>query len=164
MNSESELAPLLDEVSPHEEIYNRFSPARRRTIVALVSRGVLIPTKFASRTFIPAIPQIDPQLGSTIASKSYIVVKQYHCLAVGLSPFAPSLGSMTSATYSRFYERKLIYLAGIPFLTLGSVGVALSRNVPEMMVWRFIQAFGTSGGMSACFLLPSTLRNLLMKS
>ncbi|SJL05157.1 uncharacterized protein ARMOST_08530 [Armillaria ostoyae] len=62
--------------------------------------------------------------------------------------FAASLGGMTSATYSGFYGRRLIYLAGIPFLTLGSIDVALSRNVPETMVWRFIQAFGTSGGMS----------------
>ncbi|KAK0229259.1 MFS general substrate transporter [Armillaria nabsnona] len=62
--------------------------------------------------------------------------------------FAASLGGMTSVTYSGFYGRRLIYLTGVPFLTLVSIGVALSRNVLEMMVWRFIQAFGTSGGMS----------------
>ncbi len=44
--------------------------------------------------------------------------------------------------------RRPVYLIGTPLLTLGSIGVALSRNVPEMMVCRFIQAFGTSGGMS----------------
>jgi len=30
----------------------------------------------------------------------------------------------------------------------GSVGVALSRAVPELMVWRFLQAFGASAGLS----------------
>ncbi|KAK0455358.1 MFS general substrate transporter [Desarmillaria tabescens] len=134
----SESTPLLDEVSRHEEIYNRFSPARKRTIVALVSWSALVPM-YASGTFIPAIPQIAHDLnsmGSTIS------------LAVSLSMFAASLGGMTCATYSGFYGRRLIYLASIPFLTLGSIGVALSHNVPEMMVWRFLQAFGTSGGMS----------------
>ncbi|KAK0463404.1 MFS general substrate transporter [Armillaria novae-zelandiae] len=55
---------------------------------------------------------------------------------------------MVFATYSGFYGRRPVYLIGTPLLTLGSIGVALSRNVPEMMVCRFIQAFGTSGGMS----------------
>lgn len=58
------------------------------------------------------------------------------------------MSRVTNAEGNVVDRRRLIYLAGIPFLTLGSIGVALSRNVPEMMVWRFIQAFGTSGGMS----------------
>ncbi|PBK92241.1 hypothetical protein ARMGADRAFT_1081018 [Armillaria gallica] len=62
--------------------------------------------------------------------------------------FTASLGGMTFAMYSGFYGRRLIYLASIPFLTLGSISITLSRNVPEMMVWWFIQAFGTSGRVS----------------
>jgi MFS family permease len=30
----------------------------------------------------------------------------------------------------------------------GSVGVALSNAVPELMIWRFLQAFGASAGLS----------------
>jgi MFS family permease len=30
----------------------------------------------------------------------------------------------------------------------GSLGVSLSRAVPELMVWRFLQAFGSAAGLS----------------
>ncbi|KAK0186140.1 MFS general substrate transporter [Armillaria mellea] len=135
---DSESSPLLSEVSRHEEIYNRFSTGRKRTIVALVSWSALVPM-FASGSFIPAIPQIAHDMNTTGTTISF---------AVSLSIFAASLGAMVFATYSGFYGRRPVYLIGTPLLTLGSIGVALSRNVPEMMVCRFIQAFGTSGGMS----------------
>ncbi|KAK0227603.1 MFS general substrate transporter [Armillaria fumosa] len=135
---DSESTPLLTEVSRHEEIYNRFSPGRKRMIVALVSWSALVPM-FASGSFIPAIPQIAHDMKTTGTTISF---------AVSLSIFAASLGAMVFATYSGFYGRRPVYLIGTPLLTLGSIGVALSRNVPEMMVCRFIQAFGTSGGMS----------------
>ncbi|KAK0229247.1 MFS general substrate transporter [Armillaria nabsnona] len=134
----SKSTPLLNEVSRHEEIYNRFSSGRKRTIVALVSWGALVPM-FASGSFIPAIPQIAHDMNTTGTTISF---------AVSLSIFAASLGAMVFATYSGFYGRRPVYLIGTPLLTLGSIGVALSRNVPEMMVCRCIQAFGTSGGMS----------------
>ncbi|KAK0493376.1 MFS general substrate transporter [Armillaria luteobubalina] len=135
---DSESTPLLTEVSRHEEIYNRFSPGRKRTIVALVSWSALVPM-FASGSFIPAIPQIAHDMNTTGTTISF---------TVSLSIFAASLGAMVFATYSGFYGRRPVYLIGTPLLTLGSIGVALSRNLPEMMVCRFIQAFGTSGGMS----------------
>ncbi|KAG7453248.1 MFS general substrate transporter [Guyanagaster necrorhizus] len=135
---DSESTPLLEEVSRHEKIYNRFSPIQKRTIVALVSWSALVPM-FASGSFIPAIPQIAHDMNTTGTTISF---------AVSLSIFAASLGGMVFATYSSFYGRRPVYLIGTPLLTLGSIGVALSRSVPEMMVCRFIQAFGTSGGMS----------------
>ncbi|PBK92229.1 MFS general substrate transporter [Armillaria gallica] len=135
---DSESTPLLNEVSRHEEIYNRFSSGRKRTIVALVSWSALVPM-FASGSFIPAIPQIAHDMNTTGTTISF---------AVSLPTFTASLGALVFATYSGFYGRRPVYLIGTPLLTLGSIGVALSRNVPEMMVCRFIQAFGTSGGMS----------------
>ena len=44
--------------------------------------------------------------------------------------------------------RRPVYLLSLPFLGIGSVGVILSRSVSELMVWRFIQTFGASGGLS----------------
>ncbi len=76
------------------------------------------------------------------------------------------MGAMVFATYSSFctyppslysYRRDLsvhldgrrpVYLVGTPLLCIGSIGVALSNSVPEIMIWRLIQALGTSGGMS----------------
>ncbi len=42
--------------------------------------------------------------------------------------------------------RRIAYLTGSPLLCLGSIGVCLSRTVPELLVARCIQALGTSGG------------------
>ncbi|KAK0453764.1 MFS general substrate transporter [Armillaria borealis] len=136
----SETIPLLEEASSDdcEDVYSRFSPARKRTIVALVSWSALLPM-FASGTFVPSIPQIATDLNSTGPMISF---------AVSLSILASAMGAMVFATYSSFYGRRPVYLIGTPLLCIGSIGVALSNSVPEIMIWRLIQALGTSGGMS----------------
>ncbi|KAJ7897559.1 MFS general substrate transporter, partial [Mycena olivaceomarginata] len=42
--------------------------------------------------------------------------------------------------------RRPVYLFGL--LCVGSLGVGTATRVPELMFWRLIQAFGSSGGMS----------------
>ena len=44
--------------------------------------------------------------------------------------------------------RRPVYLVSLPLLCAGSLGVALSRGVPELMVLRFLQAIGCSAGLS----------------
>lgn len=39
-----------------------------------------------------------------------------------------------------------MYVAAMPFLCLGSLGVAQSTTVKELMIWRVIQAIGAAGG------------------
>ncbi|KAJ7287301.1 MFS general substrate transporter [Mycena rebaudengoi] len=136
----SEETPLLLSAAEiaHEALYNRFSPSRKRVIVALVSCSAILPM-FASGSFIPSIPQIALDLGTTGSTVT---------LAVSLSIGGAALGSMIFATYSGHYGRRPMYLWGLPLLCLGSLGVALSKRVPELMVFRFIQAFGTSGGLA----------------
>ncbi|KAK0190826.1 MFS general substrate transporter [Armillaria mellea] len=136
----SETIPLLEEASTSdcEDVYSRFSPARKKSIVALVSWSALLPM-FASGTFVPSIPQIATDLNSTGPMISF---------AVSLSILASAMGAMVFATYSSFYGRRSVYLIGTPLLCIGSIGVALSNSVPEIMIWRLIQALGTSGGMS----------------
>ncbi|KAF8162628.1 MFS DHA1 amino acid exporter [Crassisporium funariophilum] len=129
---------LLLPPSKHEAIYQRFTPARKRGIVAIVSFTGLIPM-FVAGTFVPSIPQIAKDLNSTGPIVS---------LAVSLSVFAGSLGSLLGASYSTFYGRKPIYLIGTPLLLLGSIGVAASRTIPELMIWRFLQAIGSSPGLA----------------
>ncbi|KAJ7874836.1 MFS general substrate transporter [Mycena olivaceomarginata] len=136
----SEDTPLLvsDAELAHEALYNRFSPSRKRTIVALVSCSAILPM-FASGSFIPSIPQIAADLNSTGPIVSF---------AVSLSIFGAALGSMLFATYSGYYGRRPMYLFGLPLLCLGSIGVATAKTIPQLMVFRFIQAFGTSGGLA----------------
>ncbi|KAF8877744.1 major facilitator superfamily domain-containing protein [Gymnopilus junonius] len=135
--NDSEETPLL-QPSKHEDLYKRFKPAQKRWILAIVSATGLLPL-FVSGTFIPSIPQIAKDLDSTASIIS---------LAVSLSVFASSIGSLSGASYSTFYGRKPVYLVGTPLLLAGSLGVAASQTVPELMVWRFIQALGASPGLA----------------
>ncbi|KAJ7131864.1 MFS general substrate transporter, partial [Mycena crocata] len=135
-----EETPLLVSASElaHEAVYARFTPIQKRTISALVSCSALIPL-FAGASFIPSIPDIARDLKSTPKIIS---------LAVSISIFSSAIGSMVFATYSSFYGRRAVYLFGLPLLCLGSLGVGASKRIPELMFWRFVQAFGSSGGMS----------------
>lgn len=139
----TETTPLLRDaetaaVEDHEAIYDRFPTATKRTILILVSWSAILPM-FASGTFIPSIPQIAKDLNSDA---------QTITMAVSLSIFCAASGSLVAAVYAAFYGRRAAYLVGTPLLFLGSMGVAFSRSVPEMMVFRCVQALGTSGGMS----------------
>ncbi|KAF9026821.1 MFS general substrate transporter [Hymenopellis radicata] len=125
-------------IHDHEAIYDRFPVHKKRMIVALVSWSALLPM-FASGTFIPSMPQIAHDLDST---------PEIISLAVSLSIFSTALGALVYAPYSIYYGRRIAYLTGSPLLCLGSIGVCLSRTVPELLVWRCIQAMGTSGGMA----------------
>jgi MFS family permease len=40
------------------------------------------------------------------------------------------------------------FLVARPFLCMGSFGTALAANIPQLMVFRFVQAFGSSPGIS----------------
>ncbi|KAI0310281.1 major facilitator superfamily domain-containing protein [Amylostereum chailletii] len=125
-------------VRKHDVVYNRFSNASKWRILVLVSFNGLIPF-FVGGTFVPSIPQIAREFNTTGA-----VVN----LAVGLSIIAMALGALTWATYAGFYGRRPVYLAALPILTVGSLGVSTARSIPELMVWRFIQAFGSGAGVS----------------
>lgn len=136
MDTQSEETPLLP--SRHEALYQRFTPVEKRGLVAMVSVCGLLPF-FVSGTFIPSIPQIAKDLDTTGPIVS---------LAVSLFFFAASLGSLTAASYSTFYGRRPIYLWGLPLLSIGSVGVASSVNIHQLMGWRFVQALGASPGLA----------------
>ncbi|THH13705.1 hypothetical protein EW146_g6541 [Bondarzewia mesenterica] len=135
----TEESPLLTSaVDKHAALYNRFSKSKKRVIVALVSWAGLIPL-FVTGSFIPSIPQIAREFNTTDAGPS---------IAVSLSLLAGAIGTLTWADYSGFYGRRPIYLASFPVLAMGSLGVARSHSIIEIMIWRFIQAFGAGAGMS----------------
>ena len=41
-----------------------------------------------------------------------------------------------------------MYLTAIPLLFLGSLGVASSRTIAQLLSWRFVQAIGSSPGLA----------------
>ncbi|KAG2139128.1 major facilitator superfamily domain-containing protein [Suillus bovinus] len=122
----SEQSPLLV-LTAHEAIYDRFASHQKRWIV------------FVKLSFVPSIPQIAKDLDLTDAVVS---------LAFSLSILAYAIGSLAWAAYSSFYGRRSIYLWSMPFLCVGSCGVALSTSLQSLLFWRFVQMFGCSGGVS----------------
>lgn len=120
------------------DVYTRFSMAEKRIIVILVSLAGLLPL-FVGGSFVPSIPQIAKDLQASGAVVS---------LAVSLAVFANASGGLVWSGYASFYGRRPMYLWGMPLMVLGSIGSAYSANVIALLFWRFIQAFGCSGGMS----------------
>ncbi|KAF9440459.1 hypothetical protein P691DRAFT_767739 [Macrolepiota fuliginosa MF-IS2] len=62
MAQESEEAPLL--LNKHDLVYERFSPRKKKVLVAIVSWSGLV-SFFTSGTFMPSIPQIARDLNSS---------------------------------------------------------------------------------------------------
>ncbi|KAJ3988360.1 MFS general substrate transporter [Lentinula detonsa] len=122
----------------HNAVYNRFSKGSKIGIVALISVCGLLPL-FVSGSFFPSIPSISRDMDTSPSIVS---------LTVSVSIFAACIGALVGASYSGFYGRKPVYLVGLPLLTIGSIGVAFSRTMPELMLWRFLQTFGGSPGLS----------------
>ena len=44
--------------------------------------------------------------------------------------------------------RRPVYLIAIPLLFLGSLGVASSQTILQLLSWRFVQAIGASPGLA----------------
>ncbi|GBE82904.1 MFS general substrate transporter [Sparassis crispa] len=142
---ESEETSLLDPQSSvdvivleHEKVYLRFSPRQKRVVVAVVSWAGLIPL-FVSGSFVPSIPQIARELHSTGPVIS---------LAVSLAMLSGAISSLIWATYSGHYGRRPVFLASLPCLCAGSLGVGTATSIRSLMVWRVVQAFGASSGLS----------------
>ncbi|EAU80804.2 hypothetical protein CC1G_04914 [Coprinopsis cinerea okayama7 len=141
----NETTPLLVEenfLTDHRclsrDIYDRFSRNSKIVILTIVSVGGVLPLT-VGWNFVPSIPQIAKDMESTPAVIS---------LAISISIFAFAIGAIIGATYAGFYGRRSVYLFSLPVLLLGSTGVSLAQSVPELMVWRFIQAMGAGPGGS----------------
>ena len=89
----------------------------------------------ASAIFLPSIPQLADDLN---ASETIInVTVAIFILVIG---FAPIIWSPLSG----FYGRKPVYLASSPLMIAGSIGVAVSRNVGDVIGTRILQGIGSS--------------------
>ncbi|KAF8888355.1 major facilitator superfamily domain-containing protein [Infundibulicybe gibba] len=137
----TEETPLLtptpnDELleTKYDPVYDRFNSREKKLIVALVSWCGLMPY-FVSGCFFPSVPQIARDLESTATM-------------ISLSIFAAAIGGLSAASYSSYYGRRPVYLCGMAVLFVGSLGVTISNTIPQLMFWRFTQAFGASSGLS----------------
>nr|VWO96050.1 Efflux pump FUB11 (Fusaric acid biosynthesis protein 11) [Ganoderma boninense] len=165
--------PTIPEILKHELLYQRFSPTQKRTIVALISYAAVIPF-LASGSFLPSIPEISKDLGTSGSVISF---------AVSLSLATTALGGLIWATYSstsfgassgmsigagvigdiyRLEERG--YAMGI-FVGASMVGPAIAPLCGGLAThyasWRYAQWFlfvmGVSAFVPVALWLPETL-------
>ncbi|KAG7086356.1 hypothetical protein E1B28_002316 [Marasmius oreades] len=122
----------------HNIIYERFSRREKAVVVSIVSYVGIIPL-FVSGTFFPSIPDIAKDLDTNAEMVN---------LAVSVAVLAASIGVFIGASFSGFYGRRPVYIVGLPFLVMGSLRVAMSKTIEELMVWRFFQTIGVSFGLS----------------
>uniref|UniRef100_A0A0W0EYQ7 Major facilitator superfamily (MFS) profile domain-containing protein n=2 Tax=Moniliophthora roreri TaxID=221103 RepID=A0A0W0EYQ7_MONRR len=153
----STTAREISAAEAHNVIYERFTRKEKAFILSLVSYVGLIPL-FVSGSFFPSIPDIAKDLNTTGEVVS---------LAVSVSVLAACFGALIGASFAsfctfssvshyphlqRFFPvsdgRRPVYLCGLPLLCIGSVGVASSRTIGELMAWRFFQTLGVSFGIS----------------
>jgi len=127
-----------DEQGKEPDIYDRFSPSRKLLIVFIVAWAALL-APFASSAFLPSIPQIASDLQTSESVINYSVAVYLVVIA-----FAPLAWSRAST----YYGRRLVYLSSMPVFILGSVGVAESRTLAQLIVTRVIQGAGGSSVLS----------------
>jgi MFS family permease len=89
----------------------------------------------AASIFLPSIPQLAADIKTTET-----IVNVTVAIFIVVVAIAPIIWSPLSG----FYGRKPIYLASIPIAIAGSIGVALSRNVGDIIGTRILQGTGSS--------------------
>ncbi|KAJ3841286.1 major facilitator superfamily domain-containing protein [Lentinula raphanica] len=95
---------------------------------------------FVSGSFLPAIPSISEDLETSDSILS---------LLSSASSIAAGVGSHFGAAYLlNGCGPSSIHLTGVFFLTIGSFGMAFSRTIPQLTLWRFVQTFGAGPGLS----------------
>ncbi|KZT37231.1 MFS general substrate transporter [Sistotremastrum suecicum HHB10207 ss-3] len=135
----SETTPLISRPFEREDAnYERFSFWRKQAILLTVC-GCCLLNLFTACSFSSTIPQIANEFNTTGG-----VVN----ISVGLFLFTTAAGSLFWARYSAYYGRQPIYVVSLPLYIFASLGVASCRTVPELMVYRTLQAFGSAGFQS----------------
>lgn len=89
----------------------------------------------ASSIFLPSVPQLANDLKTTETIVNVTIA--IFIVVIGVAPVIWS-------PLSGFYGRKPVYLASMPITIAGSIGVALSRNVGDIIGTRVLQGIGSS--------------------
>lgn len=132
---------------PKDE-FDRFTQSQKKRMTAIVSFSALLSRMspyqaiaqansiaMASSIFLPSVPQLadDLKTSETIINVTIAIF----IVVIGVAPVIWS-------PLSGFYGRKPVYLASMPITIAGSIGVALSRNVGDIIGTRVLQGIGSS--------------------
>lgn len=100
---------------------------------------VTISSPMAMNMYVPAFPEMAASLGTDLTSVQLTITSYLAALAIGQNVYGP---------LSDRYGRKSSLYAGLALFVVASVAVALSRTLPTMVVWRFVQGFGACAALA----------------
>ncbi|EPQ54301.1 hypothetical protein GLOTRDRAFT_44234 [Gloeophyllum trabeum ATCC 11539] len=140
----NEEAPLIypaedPDIQPEsDDIYKCFTPGKKRVILALVSWLGLLPVRNYP-SFVLSVPQIAEELKST---GSVIDI------SISFALLMLAFGNLVTRASVRTVIHHFPDDYPLPLLGFLSLGVAVARSVPELIVWRMLQTFAASAGMA----------------
>ncbi|KAJ7075653.1 vacuolar DHA amino acid exporter [Mycena belliarum] len=115
-----------------------WSPLRKNIVLALIASASMI-AGLAANIQNPAIADMEADLPATASQISLSI-----SLFIGVQGFMPLLWSALSEVKGR----KLVYVVSIAIFTAGSVVVATSKTIELVILFRCIQATGSSAVMA----------------
>ncbi|KAJ7222504.1 vacuolar DHA amino acid exporter [Mycena pura] len=135
----SSLPPVFDiEHMPVEDDPRTWSSLRKNVILLLVASASMI-AGLAGNIQNPAIDNMEMDLPATPSQISLSI-----SLFIFIQGFVPLLWSAISEVKGR----KLVYVTSLAIFTAGSVVVATSKTITLLIIFRCIQAFGSSAVMA----------------
>lgn len=102
---------------------------------------------FALDTYLPAFPRIAADLGVTPGQVG-LTLSAYVAML--------GLGQLIGGPLSDRYGRRYILLGGLAIFGFASVMVSVAQALPEVLVWRVVQAFG---GACCAVSVPAIVRD-----
>ncbi|CAD6584050.1 MAG: C-8 sterol isomerase, partial [Tremellales sp. Tagirdzhanova-0007] len=116
-----------------DSVYDRFSLAHKRVIAAIMGLGILT-TSLGMQCLLSALPQIANDLHTTQEVINDCLAGYHVVLGLGPLIYAP---------LSSFYSRPPLLHLSLVLFTLGSIGIGLSRTVPQFAGTLVIQGAGS---------------------
>ncbi|KAF7326635.1 Vacuolar DHA amino acid exporter [Mycena venus] len=115
-----------------------WSPFRKNVVLTLIASASMT-AGLATNIQNPAIADMETDLPATASQISLSI-----SLFIAIQGFMPLLWSAISEVKGR----KLVYVVSLAIFTAGSVGVAMSKTIELVIVFRCIQAIGSSAVMA----------------
>ncbi len=138
----------LDTLCPNRPLL-RLPPSPRFLFILLGALAGLTP--LAVDMYLPAIPAIARDLATSIDGAQLTISAFLGGFAIGQLFYGPLADS---------YGRKPVILAGLVMFAIASVGCAMADSLPELLVYRMLQA---AGGAAGSVVVNALLRNLFEK-
>jgi len=128
----------LPRSSRAERVRDSLAPGGALPVWLIILLGALSAVgPLSTDMYLPAFPTIDAQMGA--AGSAQITLAAWFA---GLA-----FGQFSQGPMSDRFGRRVPLLLGMSLYTLASIGCALSHTVVELVVCRFLAAFGGSSGM-----------------